>query len=111
MTQERHYGSVALLWHKCQSISTFESEMRNSLSMLEPRSMDSLGHQHNAKKLSPKIAYHFKVLCISKEMLQLLKYEVSICLQHYSQIHNQIENSISDSYTYHHLQGEEIIIK
>ena len=52
-----------------QSVSTFESEVRNSLSALEPHSMDSLGHQHCAKKLSPKIALHFKVLCESKAML------------------------------------------
>ena len=31
--------------------------------------MDSLGHQHRAKKLSPKIALHFKVLCESKTTL------------------------------------------
>ena len=47
----------------------FESEVRNSLSTLEPRCTDSLGHQHSAKKLSPKIALHFKVLCESKAML------------------------------------------
>ena len=34
--------------------------------MLETHSMDSLGHQHRTKKLSPKIALHFKVLCESK---------------------------------------------
>ena len=39
--------------------------------MLEPHSMDSLGHQHCAKKLSLKIALHFKVLCESKAMLPL----------------------------------------
>ena len=27
---------------------------------LEPRSTDSLGHQHRAKKLSPEIALHLK---------------------------------------------------
>ena len=37
--------------------------------MLEPRSMDSLGHHHHTKKLSPEIALHFKVLCESKAML------------------------------------------
>ena len=35
-------GSVALT--QCQSVSTFESEVQNSLSMLEPHSTDSLGH-------------------------------------------------------------------
>ena len=54
---------------QCQSVSTFESEVRNSLSSLEPHSMDSLGHQHYAKKLNPKIALHFKVLSESKTML------------------------------------------
>ena len=48
---------------RCQSVSTFESEVQNSLSTLEPHSMDSLGHQHCTKKLSPKIALHYKVLC------------------------------------------------
>ena len=43
--------------------------VRNSLSALEPHSMDSLGHQHCAKKLSPKIILHFKVLCESKATL------------------------------------------
>ena len=37
---------------------------------LEPRSTDSLGHQHRAKKLSPKIELHVnKVLCESKATL------------------------------------------
>ena len=58
-------GSVALM--QCQIVSTFESEVQNSLSALEPHSTDSLGHQH--RKLSPKIAFHFKVLCESKAML------------------------------------------
>ena len=54
---------------QCQSVSTFESEVQNSLSTLELCSTDSLGHQHRTKKLSPKIALHFKVLCESKAML------------------------------------------
>ena len=54
---------------QCQSVSTFESEVWNSLSVLEPYSTDSLGHQHWAKKLSPKIALHFEVLCESKATL------------------------------------------
>ena len=54
---------------ECQSVSTFESEVRNSLSMFEPHSMDYLGHQHCAKKLNPKIALHFKVLYESKATL------------------------------------------
>ena len=53
---------------QCQSVSTFESEVRNSLSIPEPCSTDSLGHQHHTEKLSPKIALHFKVLCESKAM-------------------------------------------
>ena len=47
--------------------------MQNSLSALEPSSMDSLGHQHRAKKLSPKIALHFKVLFESKAMIPFFK--------------------------------------
>ena len=54
---------------QCQSVSTFESEVRNSPSVLEPHSRDSLGQQPCAKKLSPKIALHFKVLCESKATL------------------------------------------
>ena len=57
---------------QCQSVSTFESEVQNSLGVLEPCSMDSLGHQQHAKKLSPKIALHFKVLCESKATLPYL---------------------------------------
>ena len=49
--------------------STFESEVQNSLSMLKPSSTDSLGHQHSEKKLSHKIALHFKVFCESKATL------------------------------------------
>ena len=47
----------------------FETEVQHSLSVLEPSSMDSLGHQHHAKKLRPKIPLHFKLLCESKAML------------------------------------------
>ena len=59
---------VALLWH---NVSTFESEVRNSLSELEPCSTDSLGHQNSTIKLSPKIALYIKVLCESKAMLPM----------------------------------------
>ena len=41
--------------------------------MLEPCSMDSLVHQHSTKKLSPKIAHHFKVLCESKATLPIMQ--------------------------------------
>ena len=54
---------------QCHSVSTLESEVRNSLSALEPHSMDSLGHQPCTKKLSPQISLHFKVLCESKVTL------------------------------------------
>ena len=67
----------ATLWSEvtqCQSVSTFESEVQNSLSALEPRSMDYLGHQHHTKKLKPKIALHFKVLRKSKAMLPIFIY-------------------------------------
>ena len=37
-------GSIALLCHNYKVLSTFESEVRNLLSILEPHSMDSLGH-------------------------------------------------------------------
>ena len=43
--------------------------------MLEPRYMDSLGHQHCTKKLSPKITLHFKVLCESKATLPIYEKE------------------------------------
>ena len=43
-----------------------------SLSSLEPCSTDSQGHQHRAKKLSHKIALHFKLLCESKVTLPLI---------------------------------------
>ena len=46
--------------------------MRNSLSSLVLHSMDSLGHQHRTKKLSPKIALHFKVLCESNDIWKLV---------------------------------------
>ena len=51
--------------------------------MLEPHRMDSLGHHHHAKKLSPKIALHFKVLCESKATLPIgfLKEEFRITPQ------------------------------
>ena len=42
--------------------------------MLEPQSTDFLGHQHSAKKLSPKITLHFKVLCDSKATLPKLDF-------------------------------------
>ncbi len=51
---------------QCQSVSTFESEVRNSQSILAPHSIDSMGQQHRTKKISPKITLHFKVLCESK---------------------------------------------
>ena len=55
-----HFIQLALTLTQCQSVGTFESEVRNSLSTLEPHSMDSMGHQHHAKKLSPKITLQFK---------------------------------------------------
>ena len=66
---------VALLT-QCQSISTFESEVQNSLSALEPCSTDTLGHQHQTKKISPKFALDFKVLCENKAMLPMLAKDV-----------------------------------
>ena len=59
---------------QCQSVSTFESEVQNSLSALEPCSMDSLipGPPAQHKKLSPKITLHFKVLRESKSTLPIL---------------------------------------
>ena len=56
---------------QCQSVTTFESEVQNSLSALEHHSMDSLGHQRCTKKLSPKITLHSKVLCESKATLPM----------------------------------------
>ena len=76
---------VALLYFdtmpNCQSVSTFESEVRNLLSALEPRSTDSLGHHYCAKKLSPKIAIHIKVLCESKAMLPITYLTVTLLSQ------------------------------
>ena len=44
-------GSVALpTLTQYQSVSTFESEVRNLLSAHEPSSTGSLGHQYRAKK-------------------------------------------------------------
>ena len=66
---------VALLYFDTrQSVSTFESEVQNLLSELEPHSRDSLGHQHCAKKLSPKNALYIKVLCESKATLPFPKF-------------------------------------
>ena len=48
--------------------------------VLEPCSTDSLGHQHYAKKLSPKIALHFKVLCESKTTLPKLELHTLVTL-------------------------------
>ena len=53
------YGSVALLWHNVKVLALLKVKW-NSLSMLDPRSTDSLGHQQRAKKLSPEIALHLK---------------------------------------------------
>ena len=53
--------------------------MQNSLSGLEPHSMDSLDHQNHAKKLSPKISLNFKVLCESKATLTICHY-VYLCI-------------------------------
>ena len=64
---------------QCQSVSTFESEVQNSLSVLEPHSTDTLGHQHSVKKLSPKITLHVKVLRESKAMLP---YTLQLFLQY-----------------------------
>ena len=52
---------VALLYFDTlQSVSTFESEVRNFLSMLEPRSMDSLG-QSKATLLLVTGEFHYKI--------------------------------------------------
>ena len=69
---------------QCQSVSTFEREVQNSLSVLEPCSMDSLDHQHSTKKLSHKIALHFKVLCKSKATLPLFLFSfLFFCLLYF----------------------------
>ena len=52
-------GSVALLSHFQNSHFT-EVKCEIYSCALEPRSTDSLGHQHRAKKLSPEIALHSK---------------------------------------------------
>ena len=45
-----------------QSVSAFESEVRNSLSVLNPEAQIPATSTIQ-KKISPKIALHFKVLC------------------------------------------------
>ena len=66
----KNIGLVVLLYFDTiPNFSTFGSEVQNSLSTLEPRSIDFLGQQYYAKKLSPKISLHFKVLCESKATL------------------------------------------
>ena len=60
----KYIGSVPLLSH-FDKVHTFKVQKWS-----EPCSTDSLGHQHHAIKLSPKIAIHFKVLCESKAMLR-----------------------------------------
>ena len=63
---------VALLYFDTiQSVATFESEVRNLLSVLEPRSTDSLGHQHRAKSVSIFKNANTLALCQSKATLPL----------------------------------------
>ena len=47
---------VALLYFR----TSLEVKCKIYSCVLEPHSMDSLGHQHRAKKLSPEIALHLK---------------------------------------------------
>ena len=49
-------GSVALLWHNAKVLALLKVKCEIYSCVLEPPSTDSLGHQHHAKKLSPKIA-------------------------------------------------------
>ena len=61
--------SQDLVSHEKSRLARDLRDLSSLLSTLEPHSMDSLGHQHRTKKLSPKIALHFKVLCESKATL------------------------------------------
>ena len=68
---------VALLYFDTmQSVNTFESEVRNLLSALEPSSMDSLCHQHHAKSVSTFKSANILALCQSKTTLPMC---VSVC--------------------------------
>ena len=74
---------------QCESVSTFESEVRNSISMLEPHSMDFLGHQNHAKKQSPKIALHFKVLFQSKATLPMSQFITKKYSHNFTYLHQK----------------------
>ena len=52
-------------------------KVRNLLGALEPHSTDSLGHQHRAEKLSPKITLHLK--CSVKVKQRYLKNGFCFC--------------------------------
>ena len=58
---------VALLY-----FDTFESEVRNLVSMLEPHSKDSLSHQYYAKSVSTFKSANTLALCQSKPTLPIL---------------------------------------
>ena len=60
-----------LYFDTMQSVSTFESEVRNLLSMLAPHSTDSLGHQQRAKSVSTFKSANTLALCQSKETLPI----------------------------------------
>ena len=59
---------VLLYFDTMQSVSTFESQVRNLLSALEPHSTDSLSHQHRTKSVSTFESANTLVLGQSKAM-------------------------------------------
>ena len=58
ITRNVLYGIIMVA---LQSVSTFEIEVRNLLSTLEPHSTDSLGHQHGSKSVSTSLWHCVKV--------------------------------------------------
>ena len=60
---------VLLYFDTMQSVSTFEGEVRNLLSVLETCSMDSLGYQNCSKSVSTFKSANTLVLCQSKATL------------------------------------------
>ena len=62
---------LLLYFDTMQSVSTFENEVRNSLSMLEPHSTDSLGHQQCSSSVSTLRSANTLALCQSKATLPM----------------------------------------
>ena len=68
---------VALLYFDTmQSVSTFKSEVRKLLCMLEPHSMDSLGHQHHTNSVITFKSANTLTLYQSKATLPMMLCEL-----------------------------------